>query len=146
MSSDTSFTPPPENGAPGRAPVVTPVPPPAGLPPVAPPSGKLMLQLFLVPGLIVVVLVAIALAWRWLFGGPVSKTDFLDKLHDDNAEVRWRAAEQLAQVLQRDDALASDGDFARQLGLMLLETCAIGRARPKRTFSTPRSPSTSNGS
>ncbi len=81
-----------------------------------------MLQLFLVPGLIVVVLVAIALAWRWLFGGPVSKADFLDKLHNDNAEVRWRAAEQLAQVLQRDDALASDGDFARQLGLMLLET------------------------
>ena len=81
-----------------------------------------MPQLFLVPGLIVVVLVAIALAWRRLFGGPVSKADFLDKLHNDNAEVRWRAAEQLAQVLQRYDALASDGDFARQLGLMLLET------------------------
>ncbi len=119
MSSDTSFTRPPEDDAPGGAHAISRTPPPAGLPPVAPPSGKLMLQLFLVPGLIVAVLVAVALGWRWLFGGPVSKTDFLDRLRNDNAEVRWRAAEQLAQVLLRDDALASDGDFARQLGLML---------------------------
>ena len=122
MSSDTNFTRPPEDDVPGGAHAISRTPPPAGLPPVAPPSGKLMLQLFLVPGLIVAVLVAVALAWRWLFGGPVSKADFLDKLHNDNPEVRWRAAEQLAQVLLRDDELASDGDFARQLGLMLIAT------------------------
>ena len=119
MSSDLNVTPPPENGAPGGPSAVTPAPPPAGLPPVAPPSGKLMLQLFLVPGLIVACLVVIALGWRWLFGGPVSKKDFLDRLADANPEVRWRTAENLAQVLLRDDELASDGDFARQLGLML---------------------------
>jgi hypothetical protein len=96
--------------------------PPAGLPPVAPPSGKLMLQLFLVPGLIVAFLVVAWLVGGWLFGVSYSKKDFLDKLKDPNPEVRWRAAEHLAQVLLRDDALAQDGDFARQLAVTLEKT------------------------
>jgi hypothetical protein len=98
------------------------------LPPVAPPSGKLMLQLFLVPGLIVAFLVLAWLVGGWLFGVSYSKKDFLDKLNDPNREVRWRAAEHLAQVLPRDDVLAADGDFARQLALMLEKT--LEEARP----------------
>jgi len=96
--------------------------PPPGLPAVSPPSGKLMLQLFLVPGLIVAFLVVAWLVGGWLFGVSYSKEHFLTKLKDPNVEVRWRAAEQLAQVLLRDDALASDGEFARQLALMLEKT------------------------
>jgi len=120
MSSEAQDSPPPsENGSSGGASAVTPAPPPAGLPTVSPPSGKLMLQLFLVPGLIVAFLIGAWLVGGWLFGVSYSKKDFLDKLNDPNAEVRWRAAENLAQVLLRDDALASDADFARQLGLML---------------------------
>jgi hypothetical protein len=120
MQSGDSFTPRP-NGA-SDAPPNLPAPPPPGLPAVSPPSGKLMLQLFLVPGLIVAFLVVAWLVGGWLWGVSYSKEHFLTKLKDPNVEVRWRAAEQLAQVLLRDDALASDGEFARQLALMLEKT------------------------
>jgi hypothetical protein len=120
MQSGESFTPRP-NGASDASPHLS-APPPPGLPAVSPPSGKLMLQLFLVPGLIVAFLVVAWLVGGWLFGVSYSKEQFLTRLKDPNVEVRWRAAEQLAQVLLRDDALASDGEFARQLALMLEKT------------------------
>jgi hypothetical protein len=120
MQSGDSFTPRP-NGASDAPPNLS-APPPPGLPAVSPPSGKLMLQLFLVPGLIVAFLVVAWLVGGWLWGVSYSKEHFLTKLKDPNVEVRWRAAEQLAQVLLRDDALASDGEFARQLALMLEKT------------------------
>ena len=96
MQSGDSFTPRP-NGA-SDAPLNLPAPPP-GLPAVSPPSGKLMLQLFLVPGLIVAFLVVAWLVGGWLFGVSYSKDQFLTRLKDPNVEVRWRAAEQLAKVL-----------------------------------------------
>ena len=80
-----NVTPGPDNGAPGGPSGIA-VPPPAGLPPVAPPSGRLMLQLFLVPGLIVAFLVVMWLSCLGLFGTPYSKQGFLDKLNDPNAE------------------------------------------------------------
>ena len=126
MSSEDQFTsrpdpvPPTINGAIKS--------PPAGLPPVAPPSGKLMLQLFLVPGLIVAILVGFWLLGGWIFGVSYSKESFLTRLKDPNAEVRWRAAENLAQVLLRDDALASDGEFARELALLLEKTRDAARS------------------
>jgi len=120
MQSGENFT-PRSNGV-SDAPLNLPAPPTPGLPAVSPPSGKLMLQLFLVPGLIVAFLVVAWLVGGWLFGVSYSKEQFLTRLKDPNVEVRWRAAEQLAQVLLRDDALASDGEFARQLALMLEKT------------------------
>ncbi len=120
MQSGENITPRP-NGASDVPPNLS-APPPPGLPAVSPPSGKLMLQLFLVPGLIVAFLVVAWLVGGWLFGVSYSKEQFLTRLKDPNVEVRWRAAEQLAQVLLRDDALASDGEFARQLALMLEKT------------------------
>ena len=123
MSSEEQFASRPDptpNGAIKTAPV--------GLPPVAPPSGKLMLQLFLVPGLIVAFLVAAWLVGGWLFGVSYSKETFLKNLNDPNAEVRSRTAEQLAQVLLRDDALASDSDFAWRLALLLDKTRDSARA------------------
>lgn len=93
----------------------TPQPPPPGLPPVAPPSGKFIVQLFLVPGLIVGLIVCILLLFNWLFGGPRSPAAFLQRLDDPNTEVRWRAAADLAQVLKRDETLAADAGFALEL-------------------------------
>lgn len=125
MSSEEQFTARPDSGPPTNGAIK---PPAAGLPPVAPPSGKLMLQLFLVPGLIVGFLVVAWLLGGWLFGVSYSKESFLSRLKDPNAEVRWRAAENLAQVLLRDDALASDGEFARQLALLLEKTRDAARS------------------
>jgi hypothetical protein len=92
-----------------------PSPEPPGLPPVSPPTGKFLLQLFLVPGLLVVLVVGLLLFIYWLFNGPQSPEAYLKKLEDANPELRWRAAADLAQVLPRDAGLASDAGFALQL-------------------------------
>src|SRR5579872_3124829 len=91
---------------------------PPGLPPVAPPTGRFIVQLFLVPALIVALLVIVAMGFQAFFGllfGPRSPDYYLKRLDEPNAEVRWRTAADLAQVLLRDDHLASDPDFGLKL-------------------------------
>ena len=92
---------------------------PAGLPPVAPPTAGFLVRLFLVPAIIVAIGVGAAflfhLSFGWLLGSPGTPEQFLAKLDDNNAEVRWRAAADLSQVLLRDDRFASDPDFALEL-------------------------------
>jgi hypothetical protein len=90
------------------------------LPPVVPPSGRQILQLFIVPGIIVLVLVGLFLIGpalkRWMgLGGGRTPEQFLRDLDSNNADVRWRAASDLAQVLLREDRLASNPDFALAL-------------------------------
>jgi hypothetical protein len=94
------------------------LPLPPGLPPVAPPTAKFVVQLFLVPALIVAFLVVVAMGFQFFFGllfGTPSPEQFLKRLDDPNAEVRWRAAADLSQVLLRDEHLASDSDFGLKL-------------------------------
>jgi hypothetical protein len=83
-----------------------------GLPPVAPPSGKFILQLFLVPGLIVFGIVLLLLAGYLGFGGSDRKLQqILRGLDDPNPEVRWRAGEDLGRVLPGDEHLAQNVSF-----------------------------------
>jgi hypothetical protein len=101
--------------------------PDPGLPTVTPPTGGMFLRLFGVPallvgGLVLILIVAqplIGRASKFLLGRAwgASRTpeQFLHEIDNTNAEVRWRAANDLAQVLLRDDALASDAHFALQL-------------------------------
>jgi hypothetical protein len=98
--------------------------PPEGLPPVKPPSGKFIAQLFLVPLLIVLGILGLFFTMRSLFGlgGPRTAEQFLHNLDQTNADVRWRAAQDLAQVLLRDDKLASDPKFALDLADRLRQT------------------------
>src|SRR5713226_10498514 len=91
-----------------------PAPPPA-LPPVRPPSGRHIAQLFLVPGLIVGGAVTILLGFSWLAGGSRTPQQFLKNIDSTNADIRWRAASDLAQVLKRDEKLASDPAFGLRL-------------------------------
>ncbi len=87
-----------------------------GLPPVTPPSGRYIVQLFFVPGLIVAVAVLLLLVFRYLFGGSQTPEAFLRQLDSDNADVRWRGANDLAQVLKRKDSpLRADAKFALDL-------------------------------
>ena len=110
-----------------------------GLPPVQPPSGKQILQLFIVPGLIVLVLVGLFLlgptlkSWVGWGSGGRSPDQFLRDLDSSNADIRWRAASDLAQVLLRDDRLASDGDFALALADRLQNALADS-ADAEKTF------------
>jgi hypothetical protein len=115
MPSD-SVIPSPPNGA-GK--------PDPGLPTVTPPSGSMFFRLFGVPALIVGGLVLVLILAQPLIGkfgsflgrswGTATPEKFLRDLDDSNAEVRWRAANDLTQVLLRDDNLASDSTFALQL-------------------------------
>jgi hypothetical protein len=82
---------------------------------VRPPSGRHIVQLFLVPGLIVGGAVAILLGFSWLAGGSRTPDQFLKNIDSANADIRWRAASDLAQVLKRDEKLASDPAFALRL-------------------------------
>src|SRR4051794_2048142 len=98
--------------------------PAAGLPPVVAPSGRFIIQLFLVPGLIVAGAVIILLGFSWLAGGPRTPEGFLRDLQSGNPDVRWRTASDLAQVLKRDDRLATDPQFGLQLAGMLQQAVA----------------------
>lgn len=96
----------------------TPLPQPTrGLPTVTPPSGRFIAQLFLVPGLIVVVAVLFLLAFRYLLGGGYEPANFLKQLDNDNADIRWRGASDLAQVLKRPESLHLKADAAFALDL-----------------------------
>jgi hypothetical protein len=95
---------PSENHEPGK-----------GLPPVAPPSGKFIIQLFLVPGMIVVVAVLILMGATWLVGGESTPETLLERLDNSNENVRWRAAAEIAQRLPRDPNLAANPRVALRL-------------------------------
>ena len=88
-----------------------------GLPPVVPPSGRFIVQLFLVPGLIVGGLLFVVWALTMLSGaGRVgSSKDYLANLRSANPDIRWRTAADLAQVLRTDQKLAEDVDFGLEL-------------------------------
>jgi hypothetical protein len=96
--------------------------PPKGLPPVVPPSGGFIIQLFLVPGLIVSAVVLLGLVVNWYLHRAHAPDQFLENLDNTNPEVRWRAASDLAQMLLRDDRLATDPRFALSVAERLATT------------------------
>lgn len=94
---------------------------PQGLPPVNPPSGRFILQLFLIPGLIVAVLVMVMFFGGMMLSSTSTPDAYLAKLDNPNPDIRWRAAHELAQVLKRPESLelASNPDFAMEIALRL---------------------------
>jgi hypothetical protein len=73
-----------------------------GLPAVTPPSGKFIVQLFLVPGLIVAGILAVLVPFVVWQTRPYRADVLLEDLRSSNADVRWRAAERLSKVLPSD--------------------------------------------
>jgi hypothetical protein len=92
-----------------------------GLPPVKPPSGRFIVQLFLIPGLIVAGLVLVFVFGGVAWVGSSSPQSFLQQIDNPNPDIRWRGAHELAQVLERPESieLASNPDFALDLALRL---------------------------
>jgi hypothetical protein len=95
---------------------VSPSPPP-DLPPVQPPSGRFIAQLFLVPGLIVFIVVLFLLAVNFVFVSGHTPAQFLRQLDSDNADIRWRSASDLAQMLARKESVALKTDVGFALDL-----------------------------
>jgi hypothetical protein len=106
-----------------------------GLPPVAPPTAGSFVQLFVTPLFIVILLVGVAWGFHYFFGllfGTPSAAEFLKRLDDPNAEVRWRAAADLGQVLLRpNNGLSTDPDFALKLADRLAKAHANNAAAEK---------------
>jgi hypothetical protein len=92
-----------------------------GLPPVKPPSGKFILQMFLIPLLIVGGLVFVLIFGGLIPVGSITPESFLTRFDNPNPDIRWRAAHELAQVLKRPESLelASNPDFALDLAARL---------------------------
>jgi len=105
----------------------------SSLPPVEPPSARLIAQLFLIPGLVVAVLVGVVwLFFGWLAPGSYEPHDFLKGLRSQHDPVRWRTAQDLAQILPRKQELRLNVDFALQLTALLEEELERERASAAR--------------
>jgi len=77
------------------------------LPEVQPPSAGFIVQLFLVPAVIVMVIVAVYVLFGRLASGEADWRQLVTDVRSENTHVRWRSALTLAQVLQ-DDALRKE--------------------------------------
>jgi HEAT repeat protein len=79
------------------------------LPPVQPPSAGFIVQLFVVPALIVLAVVAV-----WALFGKIASSDedwreLVEDIRNTNEHRRWRGANGLATLLVRDQQLGNDG-------------------------------------
>jgi hypothetical protein len=63
----------------------------------------------------VAVAVLVLLGFSWFVGGESAPDELLNRLEDGNVDIRWRAANDLAQRLKRDDELASEPRIALRL-------------------------------
>jgi len=93
------------------------------LPPVEPPSAGFIVQLFVVPGVIVVVVVMIWVLFNWLAQKGNDRDAYVRDLSRNN-EARWQAAFNLAQALRSergssDPELTVDPKLALQLAGIL---------------------------
>lgn len=101
---------------------------PEELPPVEPPSAGFIVQLFLVPGLIVVAVIGV-----WALFGKLSSSEqdwreLVQEIRSSNEHRRWRGATGLAQMLRADaemgesgQQLAGNAQIAKELVALLSE-------------------------
>ena len=97
---------------------------PNDLPPVEPPSARFIVQLFVIPAAIVLVLVVAYLALVQLpFGrlanGGRDVMDYVRSIRSDNEHRRWRSAQELANLIQNDARLAKDPALLGELTALL---------------------------
>jgi HEAT repeat protein len=97
---------------------------PAGgdlLPPVEPPSAGFIIQLFVVPALIVLLIVGLWLAFNWLVRAASSPHDVIQGLESGPSVARWQRASELADMLRnkRFAAFKRDGKSADDLARIL---------------------------
>jgi hypothetical protein len=76
------------------------------LPPVEAPSAGFIVQLFVIPALIVGVVIVVWLLFGKLAGGERDAMEYVRQLRSPSAH--WRAAFELASLIQNDPKLASD--------------------------------------
>lgn len=88
---------------------------PEHLPPVEPPSAGFIVQLFLVPAIIVAAVIGLYLLFGKLAAGDTDWRQLVSDIKSDNPNVRWRAALNLAEGLDADEARGADGQHLAEI-------------------------------
>ncbi|SIO66311.1 PBS lyase HEAT-like repeat-containing protein [Singulisphaera sp. GP187] len=83
------------------------------LPPVEAPSAGFIVQLFVIPAVIVAVVIVVWLLFGKLAGGERDAMEYVRLLRSPNAH--WRAAYELASLIQNDPKLANDPKLLGEL-------------------------------
>lgn len=104
------------------------VSPDDALPPVQPPSAGFIIQLFVVPGIIVLIIVSVWLMFNWLAHMGSDPQSYIRELQR-NSQSRWHAAASLADALrvEKHDALKDDSQAAADLAGILDREITAGR-------------------
>jgi len=108
----STYDPPPEEISPQR-----------NLPPVQPPTAGFIVQLFVIPALVVLVIVLVWLLFNWLAhmgGNPASYVEAMKA----NRANSWQQAYNLAEELQRNEAARNDPELAKDVAGFLSELLA----------------------
>lgn len=112
---------------------------PEELPPVTPPSAGFIVQLFVIPALIVMAVVAVWALFGKLADSSSDWQQLVAELGGGNEHRRWRAAQELAQLLHNERIappvdrapLASNPQVALALSDLLKETLASPSSTPE---------------
>src|SRR5918995_3395141 len=99
-------------------------PAPADLPPVEAPTAGFIVQLFVIPAVVVAVVIVVWLLFGKLAGGERDAMDSVRQLH--SADANWRAAYELASLIQNDPKLAQDKRLLGELTDLLEQDLAHG--------------------
>jgi hypothetical protein len=102
------------------------------LPPVEPPSARFILQLFIVPGLIVLIIVMVWMMFSWLATKGQNPRETIAKLKVPNA-ARWQHAMELANVIRggSHSQFKRDPAAARDLAQILQDEVETGSSDEK---------------
>lgn len=97
------------------------------LPPVEPPSAGFLVQLFVIPALIVLIMFAVGAGIKWLVDRESDPTAYVQALKRNN-DARWQAAHDLADILRnpRNEHLKSDERLAASLARILDDEIEAG--------------------
>ena len=87
------------------------------LPPVEAPSAGFVVQLFVIPAAVVVVVIIVWLLFGKLAGGERDATEYVRQLRSQNAN--WRLAFELASLIQHDAKIGSDPVLLGELSDLL---------------------------
>jgi hypothetical protein len=101
------------------------------LPPVEAPNARVIIQLFVVPSVLVVLVMGfILLFFGGVGGGPRTAEQFYEGLTSASGHKRQQTAHDLAQVLPRSAELRHNAKFALDLTDMLLREMEVAELAP----------------
>ena len=95
-----------------------PVAPDAVLPPVQPPSAGFILQLFIIPGVIVLVVILVWLAFHWLAHMGSNPAEMIREMRQNKANS-WQLAYNFSEELRLNEASRNDRELAGELASFL---------------------------